>query len=217
MRTSKKSLPASYRAQMGKLMVNRGYDPDGLMNLYSWDVVTDCRGEACSCHDKCITVNVGGKCRVQWHYISAAAEVIYRNYRTQLGEAGLFKVGMHLLPLYRILCIMKMEELSLSSPVNRTKGGFRVADPVYKEIRETIKLICGLWKSMGLGMTDAEDGLPDVEKLMRGGGNYYEQMEAEALKENDAGAAGRDNARISKLAAIRKLAGRGPGRPRESR
>jgi hypothetical protein len=78
--------------------------------------------------------------------------MIHRCYREQLeqDETLLFKVGMHILPLYKTLCKLKMDELSTVHPIFVTHRGDRKADPVYKEIRETIKMINMAWKDIGL-------------------------------------------------------------------
>lgn len=62
----------------------------------------------------------------------------------------LFKVGMHIIPMYLNLCALKMEALSVVHAVDTTHRGDRKADPVYKEIRETIKHINLAWKDIGL-------------------------------------------------------------------
>jgi hypothetical protein len=96
------------------------------------------------------------KCGVQRAYISAVSDMIHHCFHVQIAkdEQLLFRVGMHLIPLYKTLCKLKMEELSVSNPVFLTIRGDRKADPVYREIRETIKMIMACWKDIGLQGTE---------------------------------------------------------------
>lgn len=95
-------------------------------------------------------------------YISSVSDMIHRCYHDQLqaDEQLLFRVGMHLIPLYKTLCKLKMEELGVTDPVFLTIRGDRKPDPVYREIRETIKLIMLCWKDLGLQGMEMGANLP---------------------------------------------------------
>ena len=168
-------LPQYYSAQIGKIGVTKG--KLGEYELYSWDAISDCLGEECACHSVCEYSKIG-KCRLQLNYLKGITNIIYRNYKEKLDEPTCFRVGMHLIPLYGILCRLKMEEMMVTKTVHITKAGLKI-HPIYKEIRETIKSIENMWRSLGfvgfsvvgggdLGFRGGEDGA-----------GYYDAMEGE--------------------------------------
>ena len=80
---------------------------------------------------------------------------------------------MHLMPLYKTLCKLKMEELAVTQPVFATIRGDRKADPVYREIRETMKIIMACWKDLGLSSMELGVG-PRITP--RGDTGYEDEM-----------------------------------------
>ncbi len=123
------------------------------------------------------------KCGVQISYINAVSEMAHRCFRLQLqaDEQLLFRFGMHLIPLYKTLCKLKMEELAVSNPVFLTMRGDRKADPIYREIRETVKLLMTCWKDLGLQGTE----LGGIEPNPRGDTSYEEELyEDEPVEES---------------------------------
>jgi len=167
-------LPQYYSTQIGKMGVTKGRM--GEYELYSWDAVSDCLGENCSCYSAC-EYEKKGKCRLQLNYLKGITNIIYRNYKEKLDEPTCFRVGMHLIPMYGILCRLKMEEMMVMSPVHNTKAGIKI-HPVYKEIRETIRGIENMWKNLGfVGMMGG-----DMNPGFKGGDigdNYYDTMEGD--------------------------------------
>jgi hypothetical protein len=80
------------------------------------------------------------------------------------------------MPLYKILCKLKIEEMGVVQAVLPGKYGAR-ANPVYKEIRETIKLIAYMWKSIGLGKGGDFPSTGAIPFESDNEGGYYTQME----------------------------------------
>ena len=83
--------------------------------------------------------------------------------------------GMHLMPMYRTLARLKIEELGVNNIITTSDTGRKQANPIYKEIRDTIKLIDSLWHSLGLtkfAVVDIPDDLP-----MGADDDYYSQVE----------------------------------------
>ena len=165
-------LPQYYSAQIGKIGVTKG-KLNGY-ELYSWDAISDCLGEECACFSVCEYSKVG-KCRLQLNYIKGITNIIYSNFREKLTEPLCFRIGMHLIPMYGILCRLKMEEMMVKSPVHVTKAGLKI-HPIYKEIRETIRGVENMWKNLGLD-TGAGVGGDLGFKGGEEGGGYYDAME----------------------------------------
>lgn len=176
-------LPTAFKNRSGSLQVSRGAIGEGedRINLYAWDATPRCTNEDCPATRMC-HYQREGRCRVASNYMQAATSVIIRNFANELDEPRLYQVGMHLLPLYRMLCKLKIEEVGVERAVSVGRYGPK-ANPIYKEIRETIKLLLHAWKSLGL---DTSKG---VEPAQRGSsildigeeeGTYYERMEKDA-------------------------------------
>ncbi len=176
--------------------------------LYIWDSAPACTGTkeiedanelhdaypdeypakyTCPVRDLC-TFTKAGHCSTQVNYIKAVIKFVIMNYYRSVSERQMFEFGMHILPIYRILCKMKLEELSVNSIL--TKTGAK-ANPIYKEIRETYKLINQMWKDSGIlalksELEDKDDkdqvNLPDMSDFMDGSGNHYENIESGGLR-----------------------------------
>jgi hypothetical protein len=144
--------------------------------LVAWAAIENCMPTLCHIEHLCSYQKTDGrkmrKCGLQKNYIQNVSSMIHRCFHKELGasESLLFRVGMHLMPLYKTLCKLKMEELSVHSPVTTTLRGDRKVDPVYKEIRETIKIVMMCWKDLGL------DGslLSGAGNVLRGVSRGYE-------------------------------------------
>jgi hypothetical protein len=111
-------------------------------------------------------------------YLKAVTQVIMTNYEKNLDEGQLYRVGMHIVPLYRNLCRFKIYELGVGSVVHTDEKGKRTVDPIYKEIREHIKLIEQMWKSVGITSVGVT---PPGDDAFHPDDNYYEEMEADAM------------------------------------
>ncbi|MCP3681909.1 MAG: hypothetical protein GY861_04390 [bacterium] len=77
--------------------------------------------------------------------------MIFKNFSDVLDEPMLYQIGIHLMPLYKNLCKLKIEELGVKQAVTmNTKSGRDQINPIYKEIREHIKIIQMMWRDIGL-------------------------------------------------------------------
>lgn len=168
--------------------------------LYIWDSTPDCTAtkekmeaydlwqeypdeyapvHLCKAHKICTYKKVG-KCATQVNYIKAIIKFVMENYGLTATESQFFQFGIHILPLYRMLCKMKVEELVVQDVVYGE--GVKKAHPIYREIRETMKLITQLWKDSGMIKEKEDIPFPGAGSLMDGGGNYYEMVEGGGLK-----------------------------------
>lgn len=179
------------KQKIGNLGVFRGKDGD--IRHYSWDAVQKCKPDECGIGDVCKWAWESDKCKVHLNYIVAVHGTLERSFGRQLTNSMRWRVGMHLIPLYSILCKLLMTEYG---NVGVYAGG--KMNPVYSEIRSTIASVEKLWKDLGLDELMDECGLSkdDLEKLVskemrivrkrRNGRkvddfeeeeNYYERME----------------------------------------
>jgi len=167
-----------YHTMCRDMSVQRGTTPDGSIMLYSWDVVQECIGDDCPAYLICKFKKVG-RCYAQTQYLRAISSVVFRNYQN-LTEPQLYRIGMHLVPLYKTLIRLKIEELGVTSVLYTDGRGNKRVNPLFKEIRETIKTIESTWKTIGLEVDveepggDVLDGEGEIEE------DFYDRMEAEA-------------------------------------
>ncbi len=171
-------LRLSYSNKLGSMAVQKGNNTEGNMT-YSWDVGQKCQHQDCPAIVECHyeeKIEEGGICKVMRNYIRSAAVVLYESQKG-ISAAQRFQIGMQIMPLYRILCKLKIAEVGVINPVYHTERGSIGVHPIFKEIRETIKSIDVVWR--GLGVKPKAQPITDFGKAT--GGNYYDAMEKAAL------------------------------------
>lgn len=132
----------------GMMKVRKG-TLDGEKLFVSWDVIPMCTAEACPAVDYCKYLKgTHLKCKIMKDYLQSVNLVIFRNFKGVFEEDQMMRIGLELIPLYRILCKLKIEEIPLTQVTGLDDKGIRRANPIYKEIRETIKLISAVWRSL---------------------------------------------------------------------
>lgn len=155
------------RASIGSV---RTQDDLGLTEFWA---INECRLSDCPIFLHCRHLKRDRKCQIQLKYLRAVTDIVLANVQIEdLTPIQRMKIGFHLQPLYRALCRLKMEELSLRRPTQLTNTGTRVMHPVYREIRETIKVITVVLKDLGI----------DGEKVKEKEGGYYENLFEEGEK-----------------------------------
>lgn len=146
------------------------------------NTISDCHIEDCRISDRCKFRKVG-KCGVQVVYANEVAEAITGMYKGS-GDAEMFRIAAHLMPLYIQLGKLQMIEMGVNyGCYEDAKGNMRM-HPVFKEIRETLKTIAVMWRELAMyepvlpRVGDVIDGtiVGDVEK---GNPNYYEEISKE--------------------------------------
>ncbi|OIN96811.1 hypothetical protein AUJ66_05210 [Candidatus Desantisbacteria bacterium CG1_02_38_46] len=155
-------LPDLYRMKLCSMHVQKGSDGSGTKQIISWEVAKPCRGERCPASDLC-DYERGSRCRVENTYLRSVAAVIYRNFITVLDEPTLMRIGLHLMPIYQNLCRLKIVEIGVVDAVMTDDKGKPFINPVYKEMREHIKLLEQTWRSLGLSDYFIEAELPDIK------------------------------------------------------
>jgi len=131
-------------------------------SLIAWDCIQECHTEDCPIRNACLfkplPTDEVKKCNVQIQYLNALTDMVFTTYR-YLNDDVLYKIGMHIIPLYSMLCRQKIVEKSLINITFLDNKGNIKMHPIYKEIRETMRIISDMWKSVGvLSMPDPEAG-----------------------------------------------------------
>lgn len=170
---AKDKLSQDYKAKFGTLTMRRGRDDDR-KELFSWEPIPECIDKDCPLRDKCKFVKRGEYCQVAAGIVRSAAISIISNYGKKLNNAMRNRIGQHLMPLYAQLAKHSIYEASLNTPHFVDNKGNHKIDPVYKEIRETIRAIDMQWKNIGLN-----DMKVDSEEIS----GWYENMEKSAQKD----------------------------------
>lgn len=134
----------------GEMVLSKGAVRDNV-TFFCFDSVRDCNEDQCRLSDKC-QYPKEGKCGVLMQYLDCLYKAILGTYR-YLDEAMLFKIGMQIVPLYLMLAKMQMAEMELTSITYVTEKGSVAAEPIYKEIRETMKAIHTMWKDLDLSFS----------------------------------------------------------------
>lgn len=146
--------------------------------LIAWDSIQDCNTERCPIGKTCLYARISKeKCALQVGYLQNLTDTIFSTYR-YLDETSMFKIGMHLIPLYSQLCRQKIVEKSVGRLAYEDEKGRTHIHPIYKEIRETMKVITILWREMGFPVAMN----PDVPtgKAGFGDASHYETISREA-------------------------------------
>ena len=183
-------VPNNVKLSIGNQAIEKG-DIAGQLRFYAWDAVTPCAGRLCpafmSCsfsrkHDVEVIIEDRERglevdlprCGIMQNYLSAITEIIFRNYVEDLSEAQLYRVGMGLIPSYRLLCRLKIEELGVESVCYNNAKGERKLNPIFNAMRDQIITIEKIWHSIGFNKLD----MLDADKSI----NDYSAMETEAQK-----------------------------------
>jgi hypothetical protein len=167
----------SLRIQKGKLK------EDSL--FYSWDAVPMCRELDCPIVESCTYVKGPTvKCHVHYQFLKSLSVVLYRNFSDVLDESKLYRVGMHMMPLYKMLCKLLIEEHAVQNAVYEDGKGIRRAHPVFKEVRDTLQAISKEWRSLGLHSPgSAGPGLPSEilkDPLEYGDPDFHASLEEDS-------------------------------------
>lgn len=152
--------------------------PEG-KRIVIWDMLSPCGRDYCPINNVC-NYNGNGQCVVEKKYIQAVFERVIKDYWDVVEESQLQRAGTLLIPMYLHLIKFKKFELSLSNPTISDHKGNPKVHPIYREIREHIKVINNLWISILGNPIEAEDrglggylndGDPDyVEEMFRSSG-----------------------------------------------
>ena len=127
------------------------------VTLYNWDAVPFCSTVKCPAVKYCdFTHNDRIKCAAHATYLKHVVQIlVFEN--PMIDNFICFRIGSELIPLYSMLFLFFIEEIGLDKRFWQ-KGSKPYVHPVFKENRETIKLIAitrdkiGIPKSLNVNM-----------------------------------------------------------------
>lgn len=150
-------------------------------SLHSWDHVQPCTSD-CPAYvrpDVCPMTRNSNNCPVMKEYLEAVVDLLHTKVPNieLVGEDALWRLGMHIMPLYRMLCKMKIAEACVSGILYSDDKGRLKANPIYKEMRETIKQVESMMKEIGFGgkLLVGDPFYSDMETDMETD-DYYSRM-----------------------------------------
>ena len=159
---------ANARQRLGNIQIHKGASKDGIP-VVMWDAIPQCDPESCKMEIAC-PYNKTGKCGVRLKYITHVYESLIGQVQPD-DAVALFKIGIHLVPLYGHLVQFKMEEYG-SKVMLASSNGKRYINPIFKEIRETIKCISAVMKDM----QDSVEADILRDSLTHGDNDYYDAL-----------------------------------------
>jgi hypothetical protein len=123
-----------------------GEVPDTLTKLLIWDAVPRCVPSQCVAESYCrYSYSAKGRCKVMLAYITGVIVKIYGHFKKDMTDKQILAMGLHLVPLYKTLCKFKLEEMGVERVTQVGNKGKLYAHPIYKEIRETLRVINQTW------------------------------------------------------------------------
>jgi hypothetical protein len=195
-----RNLPRKQRMKGGELDFARGdiCTRPGSQSMMMWDVAMPCLHTECPFYNRCAFIRrkkkpaLMEKCQAQIEYVNIVYKALMDRFDVAtITDEQIIKIGMQIIPLYTQLFKMKMIEYSLGyyDIAQEGKKGSLSIHPVYKEIRELIKTINSVWKSVGTeNIKLGRKGSKDVEKDVQNFGDtaYYKMMiEGEVVEDGN--------------------------------
>jgi len=146
---------------------------------YAWDITSECKGMDCIAARRCPYSESGfPECRIQDSFLKSLSNILSRNFVGKVSEVQLYGFGIHLVPLYKSLCSLYIQELAVED-VSYSVKGRKYIHPVYKEIRDTVLIIGKEWNRLGLNSVMDS---PGFDSFKDGDSNYYSKLEASYME-----------------------------------
>jgi hypothetical protein len=154
-----------------------------IREMIYWNAVNPCDPEKCGCSSICKFLSENdqlNKCEVIYEYMSSVLDMLLRNYPKEMTEDVAYRIGLHLIPLYKILCRLKMAEFAAVDVTTFSSRGDIKITPLFKEIRDTIQAIERTWRAIGFDVSKPDQIRPLKQVGFFNGKSYYEVIEGGA-------------------------------------
>ena len=152
---------------VGSLTIHKG--KIGELAVKMWDCLPLCDSDCSLWETECPYDRNKTRCELRRNYI----ESVFNSLSTAIDskdDLTMHRVGMLLIPLYTSLISIKLEIHAKNGSLRASSG--RV-DPIYREMRETIKMIDSMLKDLNI---DKDKGSTGKGDLLNGDGDYYEHL-----------------------------------------
>uniref|UniRef100_A0A6M3KG57 Uncharacterized protein n=1 Tax=viral metagenome TaxID=1070528 RepID=A0A6M3KG57_9ZZZZ len=185
------SLPKAWRdTGFGTLNPQKGVDKDN-QQISVWDALPECLMDECPSFRLCAHGQANKRhppdgstvflCSVMKNYLVSITSIIMKNCK--LDEMEMMRVGYHLIPMYKNLCRLLIQEVGVRNVTTTGKFGVTFIHPIYDIILKHIQAIDRMWNIMKLKkgrkpVMNPED-LPSVDDLINGDPDYYESLQEE--------------------------------------
>jgi hypothetical protein len=178
----------SYKAITATPTIHKGWAKNSnKTKILCWDMIGSCDPE-CGIKARCGYVDGRGLnnfeysegkkkniCFIQKKYLDTVYEILLGQSLPNMDEKQSIELGLSIMPLFGHLVKMKISEVSVDSVLLIDKQGKKYANPIYREMRETIKLINVMMESYGVNTSAVMKGLPDLD-FANGDPTYYDRM-----------------------------------------
>lgn len=183
--------PPSIKNRLGKGKIEKG--PWGKLYVWAWDFAEVCQWEDCNIYHLCeykdgvrmtrdtetpfiakTTAQYGStnKCMMQQRYLKNVLHAIIQTLQKKknVSTENMIRMGYQMIPLYAQLYKFKKFEFTNNELTYISDKGAMKVNPIYKEIREIIKTIEGIWIKIGSGIKDRKSS----DEI--GDGSYIDAM-----------------------------------------
>lgn len=115
-----------------------------------WNCCKICDDAKCPIRLRCEHITGGDICIPQKNYLESIYSAALDMLGISMSTREAVRLGVHLIPLYSILFELKIASSSLKSvwEYYGANGDPRI-NPIYREIREHMKVIDNMWASLG--------------------------------------------------------------------
>lgn len=175
-------VPTTYDKMLAGIRENVNQQ-SAIRPLYTWDYVQDCTPRCPAYNGEICHFKKEGtrKCAVMTMFLRGVADTVMMAVPEgeHIDQRALWRIGMHLMPLYQMLGRIKIEEATYTRVIYTDDKGRRKANPIFKELRETLKLIEAVWKSLNMGgLMPSSPELDFGDKEAEGVRDYYKSMQS---------------------------------------
>lgn len=161
------SAPVRVRNKLGKGKLEKGRWEK--LYIWAWDFAEECDPDDCELFDLCEyrkghhALKAGespkalksSKCLMQQRYLRTVLHAVVETMQRKkvVSTEQMIRMGYQMIPLYAQLFKFKKMEFTNHELTYTVKGAVKI-NPLYKEIREIIKTIEGIWNKIASGLKD---------------------------------------------------------------
>lgn len=168
--------------------------------IFSWDFISPCIKEKCGIFARCRYAQGEGLysleqkyshvldqyCTTQKRYVDKVFDTLIYSNRDTLTAEDSIRLGLMVMPMFGHLIKLKIAEAGFDQIIFEDSKGTKRINPIYREIRETVKSINFVLNELGLGSAE----LPNAQDFTNGDPTYYDRMYGDEGGEESNGTSG---------------------------